>query len=86
MFDSKEKDKEKRQAIKSFENIKDAITGIYQVLRINIPKEDIYYQIGIDNIIALYTNILDLTTNKTGLEEIIEKVSKKELHLDIPLD
>jgi len=86
MFDSKSNDKQKRQAIKSFENIKDAIKGLYEVLRINLSKEDIYYQIGIDNIIALYTNILDLTSNKAGLEEVIEKVAKKELQLDIPLD
>jgi hypothetical protein len=86
MFDSKSEDKEKQKAIKSFENIKEAIKGLYEVLRINLSKEDIYYQIGIDNIIALYTNILDLTSNKAGLEEVIDKVSKKELHLDIPLD
>ncbi len=86
MFDSKSRDEEKKQAIKSFENIKEAIRGLFEVLRINLAKENIYYKVGVDNIIALYTNILDLTSNKVGLEEVLDKVSRKELQLDIPLD
>lgn len=75
-----------KQALKNFDNIKEAIKGIYELLRINFNKDHIYYKIGVDNIIALYTNIIELGANESGLKEILEKFKNSELELDIPLD
>jgi hypothetical protein len=79
-------EKTAKKAIENFENIKEAIKGIYEVFRINFNKENVYYKIGIDNIIALYTNIIELGANESGLKEILNKLKKSELELDIPLD
>jgi len=75
-----------KQALQNFENIKEAIKGIYELIRINFNKENIYYKIGVDNIIALYTNIIELGANESGLKEIIDKFKNSELVFDIPLD
>jgi hypothetical protein len=74
------------QALKNFENIKEAIKGIYELIRINFNKDHIYYKVGVDNIIALYTNIIELGANESGLKGIIDKFKNSELELDIPLD
>jgi len=38
-------------AIKKFENIKESIKGIYDILKITAPSDnDIYFQLGVDNI------------------------------------
>ena len=42
-----------KQSLTNFENIKECIQGIYEVLKINLSNENIYFQIGQDNMEAL---------------------------------
>lgn len=75
-----------QKAIMSFQNIKECIQGLYEILKISQSDNNIYYKLGIDNIEALYENLLELVVNETGTVEFIKKVKKSEIDLDIPLD
>jgi len=74
------------KALKNFDNIKEAIKGIYEILKISIPEKDFYLKVGVDNITALYQNILELASNESGLREIMKRLENSEIELDIPLD
>ncbi|MFO7795718.1 MAG: hypothetical protein ACQERB_03090 [Promethearchaeati archaeon] len=74
------------KALKNFDNIKEAIKGIYEILKISIPEKDFYLKVGVDNITALYQNILELASNELGLREIMQRLENSEIELDIPLD
>ena len=78
--------KMKEDADKNFENVKEAIKGLYEILKINISDDDIYYKIGLDNIEALYKNFLELLLNDYGARQLMKKLKNSELDLEINLD
>jgi len=75
-----------KQAIFNFENMKECLKGLHEVLKITIPSNNIYLKIGEDNIEALYQNFLELMTNEVGAQEFIAKIKRSEIDLDIPLE
>ncbi len=75
-----------KKALMNFENIKDCIRGLYEVLKITLPSEDIYLKIGQDNIENLYGNLLELMVNEVGTVEFMKKLKSAEVDLDLPLD
>jgi len=75
-----------KQSLTNFENIKECIQGIYEVLKINLSTENIYFQIGQDNMEALYQNLLELMVNNVGTIEFMKKLKNAEIDLDLPLD
>jgi len=75
-----------KQSLRNFENIKECIQGIYEVLKINLSHENIYFQIGQDNMEALYQNLLELMVNDVGTIEFMKKLKNAEIDLDLPLD
>jgi hypothetical protein len=75
-----------KQSLTNFENIKECIQGIYEVLKINLSHENIYFQIGQDNLEALYQNLLELMVNDLGTIEFMKKLKNAEIDLDLPLD
>jgi hypothetical protein len=75
-----------KKAIINFENIKDCIRGLYEVLKIVTPSEDLYFKIGQENIEHLYENLLELMVNEIGTVEFIKKLKNAEIDLDLPLD
>ena len=70
----------------SFESIKKCITGLFEVLRVNLDETDIYYEVGIENLTGLYKHLLELLINEKGLKKFTQKIRDKKIELDIPLD
>ena len=78
--------KSTKKAIINFEKIKECIQGLYEVLKIALPSEDVYFKIGQDNIEHLYKNLLMLMLNEVGTVEFMKKLRGAEIDLDLPLD
>lgn len=73
------------KAVKSFDNIKESLKGLMDILRISSPTEnDIYYKLGKDNIIVIYHNLIDLILNEDGIRQLRRKFKDSEVKLDIP--
>ncbi len=78
--------KSTRKAIINFEKIKECIQGLYEVLKISLPSEDMYFKMGQDNIEHLYENLLELMVNEIGTVEFMKKLKSSEIDMDLPLD
>jgi hypothetical protein len=78
--------KMQEEADKNFENVKETLKGLYEVLKINLSDDDIYYKVGLDNIEALYKNVLELLLNDYGTRQLMKKLKNSELDLEINLD
>jgi len=74
-----------KKALTNFENIKECIHGLFEILKITLPSENIYFQLGQDNIEALYQNFLELMVNDLGVEKFMQKLKNSEVDLDISL-
>ena len=75
-----------KKALLNFENIKECIRGLYEILNITLTSDDIYFTMGQDNIEHLYENILELMVNEIGTAEFMKKLKSAEVDLDLPLD
>ncbi len=74
------------KAVEKFENIKESIKGLYEILKIMSPNDnDIYFKLAQDNIIVLYHNLFGLISNENDIKQIAKKLKSSELKSDIPL-
>jgi hypothetical protein len=74
-----------KKALINFENIKECIQGLYEILKITLPSENMYFNMGQDNIEALYENLLELMVNESGTVEFMKKLKTAKVDLDLPL-
>ncbi len=74
-----------KKALNNFENIKECIQGLYEILKISLPSENMYFNMGQDNIEALYENLLELMVNDLGTIEFMKKLKSAEVDLDLAL-
>jgi hypothetical protein len=70
----------------SFENLKKSLQGLHEILRITLDADDIYYKMGLDNIIGVYQNFLEMMLNDYGARQFMRKLRNSEIDIDIPLD
>ena len=75
-----------KKALSNFENIKECIQGLYEILQITLTSENTYFNMGQDNIEALYENLLELMVNELGTVEFMKKLKSAEVDLDLPLN
>ena len=76
----------KEKAKKNFENIKDAVKGFYEILDLSLSEDDFYYEVGKDNITAIYKNLIELFLNESGLRQLLKKIQNSEVDLNIVLN
>ncbi|MFX1359792.1 MAG: hypothetical protein ACFFBT_07400 [Promethearchaeota archaeon] len=75
-----------KKALVNFENIKECIQALYEIFKIALPDNNIYHQMGQDNIEALYQNFIELLVNELGTKEFMKKVKSAEIDLEMPLE
>ena len=74
------------KAIKNFDNIKQSIKGLYEILNINLDEDDIYFEAASDNLTGLYRNLLELLLNDEGLRHFVNKLKNSKVDLNIVLN
>lgn len=72
-----------KKAINNFENIKKATQGLYEILKIILQSNTIYFKMGQDNIEAIYQNLIELLVNDLGTSEFMKKIQRAEIDLDM---
>jgi hypothetical protein len=87
MIESNFTRKLKEKAELNFEMIKESIKGLYEVMGLAIPQDEdsIYYDIGCENLSALYKNLLELLMNDYGTRDFVKRLKHKQIDVNIPL-
>ena len=87
MIKSEFSNKLTEQAFKNFENIKKSLKGLFEIMQLAVDSEDeLYYNMGIDNISGLYENFLELMFNDYGARQVMKALRNSEVDLAIPLN
>jgi len=68
---------QQNKADKNFENIKESIRGLYQILKISCD-DDAFCKMGLDNLEALYKNLLELLLNDYGARQLMKKLKNSD--------
>ncbi len=69
------------KAWEHYEKIRDSLNGLYEILNINLDKENIFYQCAVDNLEILKETIIDLLKKDFNPTEI--KIKLRELEFDM---
>ena len=64
-----------------YEKIRDALTGLYDILSMSMDKNNIFYQCGLDNLENLKDTIVDLLKHDYNPGEIKRKI--RDLEFDM---
>ncbi|MFX1497487.1 MAG: hypothetical protein ACFFBH_08170 [Promethearchaeota archaeon] len=80
MSDNK-KETELEKAWEYYEKIRDALTGLYEILNMSMDENNIFYQCAIDNLENLKETIIDMLKKDYNPTEIKRKL--RDLEFDI---
>ncbi len=72
--------KKLEDAMKSYENVRDSLTGLYEIININFSKKDFFYEAAIDNLKALNENIIKILKRSNPPREV--RMRLRELEFD----
>ena len=61
-----------------YEKIRESISGLAEILKINFNEKNIYYQMGMDNLRALHDNIIEVMKGSHAPREIRIKMREIE--------
>jgi hypothetical protein len=63
-----------------YKKIREALTGLYEIVNINFNEKDFYHQAAVDNLEALHDNILEILKSSFTPREI--RIKLRELEFD----
>ncbi len=69
------------KAWEHYEKIRDSLNGLYEILNMNLDRENIFYQCAVDNLEALKETIIDLLKKDYNPKEI--KIKLRDLEFDM---
>jgi hypothetical protein len=64
-----------------YEKIRDSLNGLYEILNMNLDKDNIFYQCAVDNLESLKETIIDLLKKDYDPKEI--KIKLRDLEFDM---
>ena len=69
------------KAWEHYEKIRDSLNGLYEILNMNLDKDNIFYQCAVDNLESLKETIIDLLKKDYNPKEI--KIKLRDLEFDM---
>lgn len=67
-------------AFSCYNNIRECISGLNEILNINFQENNIYRQVGMDNLKALHDNLADLLKHTCTPREV--RIKLREIEFD----
>lgn len=64
----------------NYKNIREALTGLYEIVNINFAERNIYHQVAMDNLKALHENIVEMMKNTNLPREV--RMRMREMEFD----
>ena len=80
--DSKVTSDSEEKAVESLKNMRRCMKGLYDIINISLPDDDVYSKLALDNLIILHHNLLDLIKDEKGIKLINKKIRNSEIKID----
>ena len=75
-----ENEEKLEETMEKYRNVRECLTGLYEIININFNEKDFYHQAAMDNLINLNNNILELLRNSHTPREI--RIKLREIEFD----
>ncbi|MFX1311356.1 MAG: hypothetical protein ACFFHD_01920 [Promethearchaeota archaeon] len=63
-----------------YKDIRECLSGLYEIIKINFNEKDFYHQVGMDNLLTLHNRILEILRNSFTPRDI--RIRLRELEFD----
>ncbi len=67
-------------AMSNYENVRKAILGLHEIIKINLQEKNLFYQVAMDNLKALNENVVELLNKSFTPREV--RIRLRELEFD----
>ena len=67
-------------AMRHYKDIRECLSGLYEIININFNENDIYHQAGMDNLFTLHKSILEILKASFTPRDI--RIRLRELEFD----
>ena len=71
---------ENEEIFENYNEIREAISGLSEILNINFQEKNIYYQAGMDNLEALHDNIIEILKKSLTPRQV--RIHLREIEYD----
>jgi hypothetical protein len=78
--EKEEKVEKLEAAMEKYRNIRECLTGLYDIMNINFNEKNIFHQVAMDNLINLNNNILEMLRESYTPREI--RMRLREIEFD----
>ncbi len=68
------------EAFEDYKKVRESLSGLFEILKINLNEKDFYYQAGIDNLKAIKENVANLLSNCYGSRQV--RMRLREIEFD----
>ena len=68
------------ESMECYENIREALSGLYEIIKINFTEKDFYSVAAIDNLKAINENMIKILKNSHNEREI--RIRLREIEFD----
>ena len=75
-----ENEEKLEETMEKYRNIRECLTGLYEIININFNEKDFYHQAAMDNLSNLNNNILELLRKSHTPREI--RIKLREIEFD----
>ncbi|MFX0001590.1 MAG: hypothetical protein ACFE88_15885 [Candidatus Hermodarchaeota archaeon] len=75
-----EKEEKLDDVMAYYKNIREALGGLTEIIKINFNEKDFYHQVAVDNLKALHDNVLEML--KTSFTPRVIRIRLRELEFD----
>jgi len=65
-------------AMEYYKNVRECLTGLYNIIKLNLPEKDIFHQVGMDNLMNLNNNVLEILRSSFSPREVRMRVREIE--------
>ncbi|MHA1805025.1 MAG: hypothetical protein ACTSU4_10945 [Promethearchaeota archaeon] len=66
------------QAFEYYKNVRKSLSGLFEILKINLQENDFYYQAGIDNLKAIQENMIKFLNEHYSPRQVRMKLREIE--------
>lgn len=71
---------ENKDTYENYDKIREAISGLSEILKINFQEKDIYFQTGMDNLEALHNNVIEILEKTSTPRQV--RIKLREIEYD----
>ncbi len=76
----KNEEEKLEDAMAYYKNVRECLTGLFDLINVSFAEKDIFHQVGMDNLTNLHDNVLEVLRSSFTLRKV--RIQLREIEFD----